>query len=175
MIGVAVFVIAWVCAASVDTAWQFGVNNLSEFGISDTDARLYFNYGCILAGIIVAIFGAGRALNTENAGHTAGGAFIAVGGVFLALIGVFTMDSSLHNLVAVSAALFILMGIVAVTAGNWAADRKIIAGAGIVFVVFLSVMLLVFDVAELEAYGIILALVWFLIESVNMILLGKKG
>jgi hypothetical membrane protein len=176
MIGVAVFITAWVCAASVDTAWQFGVNTLSEFGISDTAASLYFNYGCMLTGLLIMIFGLGRALNAANWGHIAGGALIVFGGAFLALVGVYTMDEgNVHYFVAISAALFISLGMAAVAIGNWSADKKIFAGVGIVSVCLFIIMVFALDVAEIEAYGIILAMVWFLTESVNMILSGKKS
>lgn len=176
MIGVAAFIIAWLCAESIDTAWQFGVNTLSEFGISNTDARFYFNYGCMVTGMLIAVFGVGRAVYSKNAGHIAGGVLLLFGGVTLALIGVFTMnDGTLHDIIAVFAALFVFSAIIAVAAGNWAADRKIFAGIGIVTVCLLTAMVFAYDTAKLEAYGIILGLVWFLAESVNMILSGRKS
>ncbi|MDR3074951.1 MAG: DUF998 domain-containing protein [Candidatus Methanoplasma sp.] len=176
IIGVAAFLIAWLCAASIDTAWEFGVNNLSELGISDTDAKFYFNYGCMITGALVVIFGFGHAVTAKNAGHTAGGAFLAIGGVLLALVGLITMDSEsdLHNYVAISAALFIFFALIAITAGNWAADRKIFAGIGIVIAFMLAAMVFVYDVAEFSAYGIILGMIWFLAESVRMITSGKN-
>jgi len=175
MIGVAVFLIAWACAASIDTAWQFGVNTLSEFGVSDTDASLYFNYGCMITGILVAAFGLGRAAYPKNKWHVGGGIFLALGGIFLALVGMFTMDSwDTHRLVAIYMTTFLFFGIVAVTAGNWAAERKIFAGIGIVAICMLVCMMFAFDVAKIEAYGIMLAMVWFLAESVNMILCRKN-
>ncbi|MCL2295841.1 MAG: DUF998 domain-containing protein [Methanomassiliicoccaceae archaeon] len=177
MLGVAVFIIAWLCADAIDTAWQFGVNTLSEFGISDTDASLYFNYGCcLIAGLLVAVFGVGRAACGKNVGHTAGGIFLFLGGVALILVGFFTMDDDVaHKTVAASAALFILLSMIAIAAGNWTADRKIFAGVGIVFIFVLIAMAIAYDLAELEAYGIILAMIWLLLESMNMILSSRKG
>lgn len=177
IIGVATFIIAWVCAASIDTAWQFGVNTLSEFGISDTDAKYFFNYGCMITGAFVALFGFGQTVNAKNGGYSAGGIFFVIGGVLLALIGVVTMDvgnGNLHNYVAISAALFLFLGMIAVCAGNWKADRKIVAGITIVFAFVLVAMAVCYDTAKLEAYGIILAMVWFLIESARMIIYGGK-
>ncbi|MCL2031747.1 MAG: DUF998 domain-containing protein [Methanomassiliicoccaceae archaeon] len=176
MIGVAAFIIAWVCAASIDTAWEFGVNKLSEFGISDTDASLYFNYGCMITGALVAVFGVGCAVYAKNMGRAVGGALLVLGGVALALVGVYTMnDGDLHSFAAVSAALLIFLAMIAFAAGNWIADKKIFAGIGIVLIFLLATMALVFDVAELEAYGIILVMMWFLAESVNMVLSSRKG
>ncbi|MCL1811493.1 MAG: DUF998 domain-containing protein [Methanomassiliicoccaceae archaeon] len=174
--GVAVFVFSWLCAASADSAWQFGVNTLSELGVSDTDASCYFNLGCCaVTGILIAALGCGRTIYSKNAGHIACGVLLAFGGILLVLVGVFTMDTDEHKVIAVSAALFLFMGIIAATAGNWVADRKIFAGAGIVIIFMLVAMFFAYDTAEFEAYGIILAMVWFLLESVNMILSGKKN
>jgi len=175
MAGVAVFIITWMCAEAVDTAWQFGTNTLSEFGVSDTDASLYFNYGCKIAGILVAIFGLGRAAYAKNFGHITGGVLLIFGGAALALVGVYTLDEqTLHNFVASAAAMFIFVSMMAIAAGNWAANRKFLAGIGIVFVLMLTAMFFAFDIAMLEAYGIILAIIWFLLESVNMIISSRK-
>ena len=175
MVGVAAFITVWLCAENADAAWQFGVNTLSEFGISDTDAKLYFNFGCMITGILVAVFGVGRTLYAKNAGHIAGGVFLFFGGIALALVGFFTMDDgNIHNFVAIAAALFIFLAMIAVAAGNWVANRHIFAGVGIVIVCLLIAMYFAYDVAELEGYGIILAMIWFVVESVNMIISRRK-
>ncbi|MDR1404175.1 MAG: DUF998 domain-containing protein [Candidatus Methanoplasma sp.] len=176
IIAVATFIISWICAASIDTAWEFGVNVLSEFGISDTDARFYFNYGCIIAGALVIVFGFGHIATAKNAGHTVGGAFLAAGGIMLLLIGLITMDShDPHYFVAVSAALFVFCSVVAVAAGNWAAGQKMFAGIGICVSLTVAAMVFVYSVAEIGAYGIILGMIWLLAESVRMIVSGRKN
>ena len=175
MVAVAVFSIAWICAASIETGWHFGVNTLSEFGISDTAARYYFNYGCMITGILVTIFGAGRTGFSKNLGHAVGGALLFSGGIALALVGVFTMDSSLHGPVAVTMAAFIFGAIIAITIGNWYANKKIFAGIGIVVIFCILPMVFVLSVAGLEGYGIILALIFLTAESVNLLLSSGKG
>ncbi len=175
ILGVAVFMTIWLFASAADPAWEFGVNTLSEFGISDTDAKLFFNFGCMITGILMAVFGVGRAAYGKNVGHSVGGSMIFVAGVALALVGVFTMDQGyVHSFVAVVAALFIFMAMIAIAAGNWAAGKKVLAGVGVVMVFMLSAMAIAYDVAMLEAYGIILAMIWFLLESMNMILSSGK-
>ncbi|MCL2149010.1 MAG: DUF998 domain-containing protein [Methanomassiliicoccaceae archaeon] len=175
MIGVAAFIISWACAASIDSAWEFGVNTLSEFGVSGTDASLYFNYGCMATGALVALFGIGCAAYARNAGRAVGGALLVLAGAALALVGVYTMDSGdAHTFVAVTFAVLALSAMVAIAAGNWAEDKKVSAGVAIVAVCLLVTMALAFDVAKLEAYGIIIAMVWLLVESVNMVVSGGK-
>jgi hypothetical membrane protein len=175
MVGVAVFIFVWLSASSIDASWQFGVNTLSEFGVSKTDARYYFNFGCMITGALVIIFGYGRAKYANNAGHVVCGILLALGGVLLALVGVFTMDSDWHKIIAVLAALLLFMAIIAGAAGNWVEGRKIFAGVGIVIVFMLSAMCVAYDIPEFEAYGIILAMIWLLTESVNMLFSERKG
>jgi hypothetical membrane protein len=178
LVAVAVFTIAWICAASLDTAWHFGVNTLSEFGISDTAARYYFNYGCIITGLLVMIFGFGRTAFGKNLGHGVGGALLVSGGIALALVGVFTMDYSteqMHYIIAMTMAAFFFGAIIAITFGNWFADRKIFAGVGIVVIFCLIPMIFVLDVAAIEGYGIVLALIWLTTESMNMLISDQKN
>lgn len=177
IIGVAAFIIAWVSAATIDTSWEFAVNTLSEFGISDTNARYFFNYGCLITGALVAIFGFGHTLSAKNGGHTAGGILLVIGGIFLALIGVITMDvgnGNLHNYVAGGMGLFIFLGMVAIGAGNWFAGRKMFAGITLIFACIIIALVVTCTVAELEAYGIMIAMVWFILESIRMIISSGK-
>ncbi|MCL2509884.1 MAG: DUF998 domain-containing protein [Methanomassiliicoccaceae archaeon] len=176
MIVVAVFVFAWLCAEAIDTQWQFGINKLSELGISSTDASYYFNYGCRIAGILLAIFGIGRAVFGKNAGHYVGGALIFLSGVAFALVGVYTMnDGDIHKYVAIAAAAFLFLAMISMAAGNWAAKKQIFAGVGLVIIFMLIAMAVAYDVAKLESYGIILAMIWLLFESVNMAVSSGKG
>jgi len=177
LVAVVVFAMAWICAASVDTAWHFGVNNLSEFGISDTAARSYFNYGCMITGILVTVFGAGRTAFAINIGHALGGALLFSGGIALALIGVYTMapeTNEIHVIVALTAAVFIFAAIVAITFGNWYANRKLLAGIGIVVIFCMIPIALFLNIPSIEGYGIILALIWLTAESASMLIYKKK-
>jgi len=176
MIAVIAFLIAWAGAAAADTAWQFGVNNLSDFGVSDTDAKLYFNYGCIITGILLLCWGLGRIAFVKSPGHVAGGVLIAFGSIGLIGVGMFNSDTGdWHLFFAVTAGLFFFLAIAAVAVGNWMADRKVFAGIGLVITIMLFAMFLAYDIAMLEAYGIILAMIWVLVESTNMILSHRKG
>ena len=175
-IGVAAFAIALICAEAIDTTWQFGVNYLSDLGISETDASSYFNTGCLIAGILLAVFGIGRAAFPKNAGHIAGGVLIVFGSIAFALIGVYTSDTGdTHTFLAYTAVLFVFMAIVAVTVGNWIADRKVFAGVGVIVVLMLAAMALAYDAPKFEAYGIVLAMIWFVVEGINMIISSEKN
>lgn len=175
ILAVAVFGISWVGATIIDDSWVFGVNTLSEFGISDTNAKYYFNGGCLITGALVAVFGFGHSVARKNPGYTAGGIFMVIGGVFLALIGIITMNAgAAHGYVAVLAAVYLLLSMISVGVGSWISDNKLFAGITLVFVFILVAMSLVYNLAELEGYGIILAIVWFILESIRMMIFDGK-
>ena len=67
------------------------------------------------------------------------------------------------------------MGMIAVGAGNWFSDQKMFGGITVIFACMFVAMFFAYDVAKIEAYGIILAMIWFLIESVRMIMTAKKN
>jgi Predicted membrane protein len=178
ILGIVTFVISWICAIAMDPSWTFAENTLSEFGISDTDARYFFNYGCcIISGALIALFGFGNIICAKNSGYQAGGVLLMIAGAMLALVGLVTMDvgnGNLHNYVAGTMALFLLLSMIALAAANWIADRKMLSGISIVFVCVLVAMMLNYTVAELEAYGVFLIAIWLLTESVRMIITRGK-
>ena len=178
ILGIVTFVISWICAISLDPSWTFAENTLSEFGISDTDAQYFFNYGCcIISGALIVLFGFGNIICAKNSGYQAGGVLLMIAGAMLALVGVATMDvgnGNLHDYVAGTMALFLLLSMIALTAANWTADRKLWSGVSIVIIFVLVAMILNYTVAELEAYGVILIAIWILMESVRMIMTSGK-
>jgi len=176
MIAVVAFLIAWIGASTADPSWKFAVNNLSDFGVSKTNASLFFNYGCMITGALLAAFGFGRARYQKGMGNLVGGIFFILGGLGLIGVGLYPSDTGdLHTCSAVTAGLFIFLGIVAVTVVNWAADKKLFAGIGIVAAFLLVAMFIAYNIAKLEAYGIIVVMIWVLAECANMILSSKKS
>jgi len=178
ILGIVTFVISWICAIAMDPSWTFAENTLSEFGISDTDAQYFFNYGCcLISGALIVLFGFGNVIGAKNSGYQAGGILIMIAGALLALVGIVTMDvgnGNLHDYVAGTMALFLLLSIIALAAANWVADRKMLSGISIVIVFVLVAMMLNYTVAEVEAYGVILIAIWILMESVRMIMTSGK-
>jgi len=179
VLGVAVFLICWVAATVADPSWEFATNTLSEFGISDTDAAYFFNYGCcILTGALLAIFGVGNVLTAKNNGYLVGGLLLIVGSAFLALVGIVTMNygnGDPHDVIATSMAAILVFSVAAFAIGNWNADRKIVAGTSMVIVIIIICMAIEYSAAELEAYGIILMFAWIIIECMRMITTKRKG
>lgn len=113
LVGIIIFSICWICAVILDGTWVFGENMVSDLGVSDTDAKYFFNYGCIAAGIIIYVYGILTAYFNKLTLDRVCYVLIAIAGMFLIGVGTFTEDLGWpHNLCAYS--LFIAVFISAI-------------------------------------------------------------
>ncbi|MDR0778657.1 MAG: DUF998 domain-containing protein [Methanomassiliicoccaceae archaeon] len=101
-LAVVAFGLSWYIAALSDPAWTFGANYLSDLGVSDNEmSRLFFNGGCILAGILLAVTGTAVLTSMKGRLYKAAGLCTMIAGIAMAFVGVFTEDAgSLHFYIA---------------------------------------------------------------------------
>lgn len=92
-----------------DGNWTFNYNTLSDLGVSDIETvALMFNGACMIGGLLMSVFGIGKAMVQTDRLDKACGASLALAGIFLFLVGIFTKDSlSFH--IPVSFMYFVLM------------------------------------------------------------------
>ena len=77
------FVTLWISSATIDGSWQFGVNSLSDMGISDNAVSAFlFNFGCMVTGILGMIAGAGMIVYGKKTLKVGGGMYI-IGMLFM--------------------------------------------------------------------------------------------
>lgn len=98
-IGVLFFAACWIAGALIDRSWTFGVNTMSELGISDTFAKYLFLVGCVGAGICVSIYGYLESRETVTDLKEYAFYALMLAGAFLIGVGIFTMDYGiLHSI-----------------------------------------------------------------------------
>ncbi|MDR0778423.1 MAG: DUF998 domain-containing protein [Methanomassiliicoccaceae archaeon] len=93
-LAVLAFGLSWYIAALSDPEWIFGANYLSDLGVSNAEmSRIFFNGGCIVAGILLTI--AGTAMITCKKGklHKGAGICAVISGIAMALVGIVTEDA----------------------------------------------------------------------------------
>ena len=90
LVGIIIFSICWICAVILDGTWVFGENMVSDLGVSDTDAKYFFNYGCIAAGIIIYVYGILTAYFNKLTLDRVCYVLIAIAGMFLIGVGTST-------------------------------------------------------------------------------------
>ena len=92
IVAAALFAVMWIIMAEGDPTWVLGENTLSDLGISiNDDVATEFKYTCMITGILLLVFGAGKAY-CENGASTASGVFAAIAGVFIVLVGLYNKD-----------------------------------------------------------------------------------
>ncbi|UAL07847.1 MAG: DUF998 domain-containing protein [Candidatus Methanogranum gryphiswaldense] len=174
IIAIAVFTISWICAAALDPAWVFGKNTLSDFGVSDTDAKYFFNYGCcMLTAIFLAIFGFASTIYSNNKCISAGGILLVIGAVLLFLVGIITKDvgnGDLHNLVAYTMGFFIFIAVCLYAGGFWMNGHEVFAAVPIVIVITLMGIYVGYNLATFEAWAAIGAMIWIIVAATDMML-----
>ena len=162
------FSIMWIMSATIDGHWTFGVNSLSDMGISENSVSAFlFNFACIFTGLFGAVIGLGSVFYGRKT-IKAGGILYVISMLFLSMVGVFTLHSPLHFYVASSYGVFFALSVVVSSISDWKLswyfyfDLVFIIGG--LIVVFTQVF------ALWEAVMVIAAMVWTLVIGYKMII-----
>ncbi len=108
-----IFAVVWVVAASADPSWTLGSDFVSKLGVSDVSfAADVFNYGIIIAGILVFAYGTGKAFAYVGS-DCASGVLLAASGVLMVLIGLIHSGSEWHTIIAVLLFVCLAFGVLA--------------------------------------------------------------
>ena len=166
------FAVLWTVAAKADPSWVFGENTLSDLGVSDVRmSACMFNYGCVVTGALVLVFGAGKAL-CETGYSRGSGALIAVAGAFLLLVGVFNKDygnGDPHLFVAYAFFLFLVLAALFSILGDAAEERRLNACVTGALIALCIAVAAGNTLAYTEAVTVACGLVWIAAESAKML------
>ncbi len=170
LIGIIVFSICWICAVISDSTWTFGINMVSDLGVSETNAQYFFNYGCVAAGIIIYVYGILTAYFNKSAFDRISYILISLAGMFLIGVGTFTEDLGWpHNLCAYS--LFIAVAVSAIIRLVLDIIHKDMISAAVTTVLIVSAVIVALTQTFpfLEAFAIIVILIWIALVCLKTI------
>jgi hypothetical membrane protein len=173
VVAAALFIVMWVITMSLDTSWVLGQNTLSDFGVSATDAKYYFNYGCMIIGALLAIFGLGIVLDRKNPGYVTSGLLLIIGGIAFIGIGYFTKDfgnGNLHVFIATFFGIVMMFAMIAMAAGDWKEGKIFAGGIGLVVLIVCISSFLVLPMAAWEALAAVFTCIWMTTQSVKILL-----
>ena len=175
---IAAFAFAIVISVAImgDSAWVYGENMLSDLGVSDvqTTADL-FNYGCIIIGILVFIFGLGKSL-CESSCNRASGCTLAIAAIFLILIGYIHSDfgnGNTHDTIAILFFLFLFVSEVLSAIGDWRDGYKLNSALTVVLILIILGSAVGMNIESLEVITVACSIVWLAGISAKMILISK--
>ena len=125
-----IFSIVWIVAACADPSWTLGEDFVSKLGVSGVSlAADLFNYGCIIAGILLFVYGIGKAYAYKGS-ECASGMLFAVSGLLLVLIGLVHSGNTYHSIIAVLLFVFLVFAIIAAAATDAKEGRMLNAAVG---------------------------------------------
>ena len=162
------FVVLWILSASIDGSWRFGVNSLSDMGISDNAVSAFlFNFGCMITGILGMIVGFGMIMYGRRT-LKAGGAIYIVGMLFLSLVGVFTLDNySKHYFVASTFSIVSGLGVLVSSFSDWKVSWYLYAD--IILIAFAAIVIMTTPFETWEPLATIASMIWVFIMGTKMI------
>ncbi len=167
------FAAIWIIAAHEDPSWTLGTNTLSDMGISDVEVTAnLFNYGCVVSGLLLAVFGIGKATCETGANRT-GGMLLIAAAMFFVCVGFVTKDvgnGNPHLLVAYLFFLFLVLGIVASTVGDWMEGRGLTASVSSILIVFCLGVSIGSTLAMTEAVVVACALLWTILQGAKLLM-----
>lgn len=171
---VACFTATWAIAAVLDGGWVFGVNMISDLGVSTSFAHYVFGWGAILTGIFAALAGFAMSAMREGAVGKAPFLLLVFAGVMLMLVGIFNEHTAPHlpSAVALFVAVWISMIILAVR--DLLGGERLFGCLNAAFAVLNLILFVLTPLPLFEALGVIIFMLWTLMLS-YAILKGTDG
>ncbi len=155
-------------AAMQDGYWEFNVDTLSDLGISsDKLAANLFNYTCIVAGVLVALFGIGKAYLKAGA-DCASGVMLMLAGILLAFIGICTKDYAAHIPIALTFFLFAGISVIISGISDWRHGRTATTAITIVTFTVIIASIPGFTIAGTEVISVVAICIWLLGQSISL-------
>ena len=171
------FAVIMIVAINGDSAWVYGENMLSDLGISDVQMTAdLFNYGCMIVGILVFVYGLGKAV-CEAQCNRASGCILAIAAIFLVLIGYIHSDfgnGNTHDTIAFLFFLFLFIAMVLSAIGDWRDGARLNSALTVVLILIILGCAVGMTVEALEVITVACGIVWLAGISAKMII-PKKG
>ncbi len=154
------FSATWIIAVIIDGAWEFGVNMISDLGVSATNAHYVFGWGSIASGILAAL--TGYALSSLR-GSTADKApffLLMFAGMMLMLVGIFPEGTAFHFPAALSLFIAVWISTVLLAVRDLRAGECLYGSINTVLALLNVILLVAVSLALYEALGVIMFLLW---------------
>lgn len=159
------FATIWTAGALTDGKWVFGVNMISDLGVSETIAHYIFGWGCIITGFSGSICFLLMSRCTDEKFGRIIFYVMSVAAVMLVFVGIFNEHTPYHTPPAV--ALFVLawIAMIASTIRDFFVGDRLMCVVNGIFAVFVPISLALMPLPLFEAVAVICLLIWVPILS----------
>ncbi len=171
------FAVALVVAMTADASWVYGESSLHNLVTSDvelTEQLLY--YGCIVGGILMIVFGAGKAF-CECGGNCASGLMIAFSGLFLLISAIMGTDlgDDTHAILEILVYLFLFLAMVLSMFGDWNSGARLSAAIYGILVLIVIGSAIGMNEAKWETVLVACGIMWAIANSTKMVFDCRKA
>ncbi len=168
-----IFASIWIVAASNDPLWVFGESMLSDMGVSEERLTAdLFNYGCMLTGALLAVFGLGRSITSSDRFI---GVAIVFAGAFLFLIGMFDENTgAIHDACASLFFIILILTMFVTIVTDWNHGRRFVAMITAVLIVTVMSTFVGKPLPYIEAIAVISGLIWVIGQSYVMVTMKRS-
>ena len=165
-----IFSVVWVVAACADPSWTFGNDYVSKLGVSSVNvAADMFNYGCILVGILMFVYGIGKAYAYRGA-ECASGMLMMIAGALLFAIGIVHSGEDYHFLFSVLLMVCLAFAIIAAGSADGKEGRMLNAAVCACVLAAAAIAFLGISPEMGEAVMIAGTIAWVAADSLKLIL-----
>ncbi len=171
MVGVLIYaVVGIVLIIIADDNWRFGVDCLSDFGISSNPVLAFgFNGSCILCGFLISFLGIGKILFENEKLNKISGLALIIGSIAMIVVGIFNinLNKNVHDIAAAVFAACFIIGIVFATVADIMKKDILILASGILIGIMAMIGWLAFPAGAAEMIGISCGVVWAIFQFIK--------
>lgn len=168
------FTFVWVAAVAIDGGWVFGVNMISDLGVSSSFAHYVFGWGAIATGILVISTGLAMSSMREDAVGKTPFLLLVLAGAMLMLVGIFNEHTAPHLPSAVALFVAVWISMIILAARDLLRGERLFGSVNAVFALLNLFLFISTPLAFFEAMGVILFMLWALMLS-YAVLTGAEG
>ena len=163
-----VFPIMWIVSATTDGSWTFGVNSLSDMGISDNAFSAFmFNSGCMITGLFGMAVGLAAFVYGKKTIRY-GSLLYMFSMLSLFFVGVFTLRTDMHYVVATLFFVVCGISIIVISVSDYKVSWYLYTDIILVAIMAITMMTLKFEVWE-PIYTIC-SIIWTLTVGIKMLI-----
>lgn len=168
------FTFVWVAAVAIDGGWVFGVNMISDLGVSSSFAHYVFGWGAIATGILVISTGLAMSSMREDAVGKTPFLLLVLAGAMLMLVGIFNEHTAPHLPSAVALFVAVWISMIILAARDLLRGERLFGSVNAVFALLNLFLFISTPLAFFEAMGVFLFMLWALMLS-YAVLTGAEG
>jgi len=165
------FLLFFAFAALSDNSWVFGTDPVYMLGASSVrDAQLFISIGCLVGGLLTAVYGIGAGFMSGKCPRPTAGAFTALAGITFCLAGIsFLAYCGVSGYVEYLAMTFGAVAVLLVIISDMMEKRVVAASLYLVILISLATSALISGYGYVSAFGVVTLFIVLLAQGIRLV------